>query len=239
MLLDNISHFHRFLDEKSISQIIGSLNDNMPAIRDATLKASISLFPMMSIKQSQETTRGYLKLCSDEQPSIRTNSLICLGKVDSKNIPRESFVKTLSAISLKDAFTSARKMALATVKIHQTVFTPEDIFKFLIPAISPLIMDKTDADIPTQAVGLLKFFVKNNTSLEAPAQIIVNLPERIEPSERKPSTSIALKEPEIISADIKNTLEKSESQIKSTGESDSSSASTGRKLRLGATKTLN
>jgi hypothetical protein len=240
MLLDSITHFLNFLDEKAISQIIGSLHDNMPAIRDAALKASVSLFPLMSHKQAQETTRGYLKLCSDEQPSIRTNSLICLGKMDPKNIPRESFVKTLSSISLKDPFISARKMALATVKIHQTIFSPEDIFNFIIPAISPLIMDKSDADIPTQALGLLKSFVKSNAPIEPSVASSLNLSEKTEPSEKKTSPISASKEPEAISITNKHVPEKSESQTsKATGENDSSSASTGRKFRLGATKTLN
>ena len=239
MLLDNISRFLQFLSEKSISQIIGSLSDSMPAVRDATIKASLSLFPKMNPKQAQETAREYIRLCSDDQPPIRTNSLICLGKIDSKNVPRESLVKTLASVSLRDPFVPARKMALTVVKAHQSIFKPEDLFHFLIPAISPLVIDKSDADIPVQALSLLKSFIKNNAPKGPLIPAEVNPSEKIEVVEKKANIEFTIKKSGKSSTSNDSIAEKTENKAKPSGDDDSLASSTSRKMRLGASKALN
>ena len=237
MLLDNISRFLGFLEEKTIAQIIGSLNDNMPAIRDATLKASLLLFPKMSPKQAQETARGYLRLCTDEQPSIRTNSLICLGKTNSKDVPRESLVKTLASTSLRDPFMPARKMALNVVKVHQAIFKPEDIFNFLIPAISPLVIDKSDVDIPVQALSLLKSLVRCNSSSES--VIPTDESSATKAAERESKPEITIKESGVGSKSKDQVTDRTYVESKIVGDDDPSLSSSSRKMRLGASKTLN
>ena len=243
MLLDNMEFISGSIGEKPISQLLGSFHDSLPPLRDATLKAALTLFPQMTDKQKQETVRGFLKLCGDEQPSIRTNALICLSKTPSASIKDgKELTKTLS-VGMRDSYPAARKMAMTVVRTHAALFTPEDVFIVLIPAVSPLVLDKADMDVPLLAAALLKGFVnKEGNSVEAPINKPIILQQKSPTTGSPPSSiSTATKSSEpspIVTPIVKPSKLEEDREVE---EKEEAPLITGgvRKMRLGASRTLN
>jgi SCY1-like protein 1 len=84
------------------------------------------------------------KTANDEQPGIRTNTTICLGKI-AKHLGSSSRAKVLIAAftrSLRDPFVHARNAALMALAVTVEYFSEEDCAFRILPAISPSLIDK-------------------------------------------------------------------------------------------------
>lgn len=84
------------------------------------------------------------KTANDEQPGIRTNTTICLGKI-AKNLGTSSRSKVLIAAftrSLRDPFVHARNAALMALGATSEYFTEEDSAARVLPVVCPLLIDK-------------------------------------------------------------------------------------------------
>lgn len=100
-------------------------------------------------KLSDRTINGELlkhlaKTANDEQPGIRTNTTICLGKI-AKYLGTSSRSKVLIAAftrSMRDPFVHARNAALMALAATTEFFTEEDCAIRILPALSPLLIDK-------------------------------------------------------------------------------------------------
>jgi SCY1-like protein 1 len=100
-------------------------------------------------KLSDRTINGELlkylaKTSNDEQPGIRTNTTICLGKI-SKNLGANTRSKVLIAAftrSLRDPFVHARNAALLALGATSDAFSEDDCAQRILPAICPCLIDK-------------------------------------------------------------------------------------------------
>jgi SCY1-like protein 1 len=100
-------------------------------------------------KLSERTVNGELLRClaktaNDEQPGIRTNTTICLGKL-AKSLGTSTRAKVLTAAflrSLRDPFVHARNAALSALAATTDYFSEEDCAARLLPAVCPLLIDK-------------------------------------------------------------------------------------------------
>lgn len=100
-------------------------------------------------KLSDRTINGELlkylaKTSNDEQPGIRTNTTICLGKI-SKNLGVSTRSKVLIAAftrSLRDPFVHARNAALMALAVTNDAFSEEDCALRILPALCPCLIDK-------------------------------------------------------------------------------------------------
>lgn len=84
------------------------------------------------------------KTSNDEQPGIRTNTTICLGKI-SKNLGTNTRSKVLIAAftrSLRDPFVHARNAALLALAATSDAFTEDDCAQRILPAVCPCLIDK-------------------------------------------------------------------------------------------------
>ena len=91
-----------------------------------------------------ELLRHLAKTANDDQPGIRTNTTICLGKI-AKNLGTSSRTKVLVAAftrSLRDPFFHARNAALMALSATSDLFTEDDCAIKLLPAICPSLLDK-------------------------------------------------------------------------------------------------
>jgi SCY1-like protein 1 len=91
-----------------------------------------------------ELLRHLAKTANDEQPGIRTNTTICLGKI-AKNLGTSSRAKVLTAAfsrSLRDPFVHARNAALLALGATVEYFPDDDCAAKILPAICPLLLDK-------------------------------------------------------------------------------------------------
>jgi SCY1-like protein 1 len=100
-------------------------------------------------KLSDRTINGELlkylaKTANDEQPGIRTNTTICLGKI-AKSLGTSSRAKVLMAAftrSMRDPFVHARNAALMALGVTAEYFTEEDCAGRILPSVCPLLLDK-------------------------------------------------------------------------------------------------
>jgi SCY1-like protein 1 len=88
--------------------------------------------------------RYLAKTANDEQPGIRTNTTICLGKI-AKHLGSSSRARVLIAAftrSLRDPFVHARNASLMALGVTAEYFSEEDCAVRLLPALCPSLIDK-------------------------------------------------------------------------------------------------
>lgn len=106
-------------------------------------------------KLSDRTVNGELlrhlaKTANDEQPGIRTNTTICLGKI-ARNLGASSRTKVLTAAfgrALRDPFVHARNAALLALAATADLYSEEDCASKLLPGICPSLVDKEKLVVP-------------------------------------------------------------------------------------------
>ncbi|CAK7208857.1 Nuclear aminoacylation-dependent tRNA export pathway component [Sporothrix bragantina] len=149
-LLDNlplmIDRFtQRVVNDKIFPQVVGGFTDLAPIVREQTLKSVLVFVPKLSDRTiNGELLRHLAKTANDEQPGIRTNTTICLGKI-AKNLGTSSRSKVLIAAfsrSLRDPFVHARNASLQALAATCEYFSPEDITARILPAVCTILLDK-------------------------------------------------------------------------------------------------
>jgi SCY1-like protein 1 len=125
-------------------QVTG-FTDVAPVVREQTLKSVLTIITKLSDRTiNGELLRYLAKTANDEQPGIRTNTTICLGKI-AKYLGSSSRSKVLIAAfsrSLRDPFVHARNASLMALSVTSEYFTDEDCAVRLMPAICPSLIDK-------------------------------------------------------------------------------------------------
>ncbi|KXT04209.1 hypothetical protein AC578_59 [Pseudocercospora eumusae] len=149
-LLDNLPHMIDYLSQKTVSdkifpQMVTGFGDLAPLVREQTVKAVLVVTPKLSDRiVNGELLRHLAKTANDEQPGIRTNTTICLGKI-AKNLGVSTRAKVLSAAfsrALRDPFVHARNAALMALAATADVFSEDDCATKMLPAICPSLVDK-------------------------------------------------------------------------------------------------
>lgn len=114
-------------------------------VREQTVKAVLTIVPKLSDRIiNGELLRHLAKTANDDQPGIRTNTTICLGKI-ARNLGASSRAKVLSAAfarSLRDPFVHARNAALMALAATADLFSEEDCASKLLPIMCPSLVDK-------------------------------------------------------------------------------------------------
>lgn len=116
-----------------------------PVVREQTLKSVLVLISKLSDRTiNGELLRHLAKTANDEQPGIRTNTTICLGKI-ARYLGTSSRSKVLIAAftrSLRDPFVHARNAALMALGATSEYFSDEDAAIRILPVVCPLLLDK-------------------------------------------------------------------------------------------------
>ncbi|KAF2740641.1 kinase domain-containing protein [Polyplosphaeria fusca] len=135
----------KIVNDKIFPQMVTGFTDLAPVVREETVKAVLVVVPKLSDRIiNGELLRYLAKTANDEQPGIRTNTTICLGKI-ARNLGASTRGKVLSAAfarSLRDPFIHARNAALMALAATVDVFTEEDCAAKLLPVICPSLVDK-------------------------------------------------------------------------------------------------
>lgn len=125
-------------------QVTG-FSDVAPVVREQTVKSILTIVPKLSDRiVNGELLRHLAKTANDEQPGIRTNTTICLGKI-ARNLGASSRAKVLSAAfsrSLRDPFVHARNAALMALAATADLFSEDDCATKLLPIMCPSLVDK-------------------------------------------------------------------------------------------------
>lgn len=86
-LLDNLPNMidrlpPKVVNDKLFPQMVTGFTDVAPVVREQTVKAVLVVVPKLSDRiVNGELLRYLAKTANDEQPGIRTNTTICLGKI--------------------------------------------------------------------------------------------------------------------------------------------------------------
>ncbi|CAA9964100.1 Protein kinase domain-containing protein [Pyrenophora teres f. maculata] len=149
-LLDNlplmIDHLpQKLVNDKIFPQMVTGFSDIAPVVREQTVKAILTVVPKLSDRiVNGELLRHLAKTANDEQPGIRTNTTICLGKI-ARNLGANTRAKVLAAAfsrSLRDPFVHARNAALLALAATADLFSEDDCATKLLPIMCPSLVDK-------------------------------------------------------------------------------------------------
>ena len=133
-------------------------------VREQTVKAVLTVITKLNDRViNGELLKQLAKTANDEQPGIRTNTTICLGKIarnlgpnvrivfffyldkGDSNHPKQTRPKVLIAAftrSLRDPFVHARNAALQALAATADFFNEEDCAHKIMPALCPSMVDK-------------------------------------------------------------------------------------------------
>ncbi|MCJ1470313.1 hypothetical protein MMC07_008958 [Pseudocyphellaria aurata] len=149
-LLENlprmIDHLpQKVVNDKIFPQMVTGFTDVAPLLREVTVKAVLTVVTKLSDRViNGELLRHLAKTSNDEQPGIRTNTTICLGKI-ARNLGANTRQKVLTAAfarSLRDPFVHARNAALLALAATSDLFDEEDCAHKIMPALCPSLIDK-------------------------------------------------------------------------------------------------
>ena len=149
-LLDNLPSMIDHLSQKIVTdkifpQMVTGFTDVAPLVREQTVKAVLTIITKLSDRTINGELLKYLaKTSNDEQPGIRTNTTICLGKI-ARNLGISTRQKVLIAAfsrSLRDPFVHARNAALLALAATSDLFPEDDCANKILPALCPSLVDK-------------------------------------------------------------------------------------------------
>ncbi|KAF2199095.1 ARM repeat-containing protein [Delitschia confertaspora ATCC 74209] len=143
LMIDHLSQ--KIVNDKIFPQMVTGFTDVAPVVREQTVKSVLTVVPKLSDRTlNGELLRYLAKTANDEQPGIRTNTTICLGKI-ARNLGANTRSKVLLAAftrALRDPFVHARSAALMALAATSDLFSEEDCATKLLPGICPSLIDK-------------------------------------------------------------------------------------------------
>lgn len=148
-LLQQMEMFVKHLQPSVVNNQIfpcvsSGFGDTLPAMREQTVKAMLLLAPKLSEKTLDLLLRHFAKLQMDEQPGIRTNTTICLGKV-AQYLSEQTRKKVLIPAfirSLRDPFPPARSAGVMAILATQQYHDIREVAGRILPALCPLTTDQ-------------------------------------------------------------------------------------------------
>ncbi|KAF8250647.1 ARM repeat-containing protein [Wilcoxina mikolae CBS 423.85] len=155
-LLDNLGRMiehlsSRVVNDKIFPDMLTGFFDSAPIVREQTVKAVLTIISKLSDRHiNGDLLKHLAKTQNDEQPGIRTNTTICLGKI-ARNLGQNTRQKVLVA-----AFT--RSLPLLALAATSDVFDETDCATKVVPAISPSLVDK-EKMIRQQAAKTLELYL--------------------------------------------------------------------------------
>ena len=149
-LLDNLPLMidrmpQKFVNDKIFPNLGTGFADTAPVVREQTVKSVLTIVPKLSDRIiNGDLLKHLAKTSNDEQPGIRTNTTICLGKI-ARNLGSSTRPKVLIAAfsrSLRDPFVHARNAALMAFAATMDVFNDEDCATKILPSLCISLIDR-------------------------------------------------------------------------------------------------
>src|SRR5690606_5292027 len=99
-----------------------------------------------------ELLRHFAKLQIDEQPGIRVNTVICLGKIFHllDESTRQKIVPMALLRSLQDPFPPTRLAVIQTFSGAVKDISKDELARTILPSLTPFLIDRESQEIRTQ-----------------------------------------------------------------------------------------
>jgi SCY1-like protein 1 len=147
-VLQKISLLEGQLDNSTINSAVfepmcSGFTDSSGPLRELTLKATICLVPKLNYASMEKLVRYLIRLQSDPEASIRTNTVIFIGKIapNLSDMSRQKLILPAFMRSMKDPFTPCRLSALRLVISCLSYFPQKDVAEKVLPAVIPHTLD--------------------------------------------------------------------------------------------------
>jgi SCY1-like protein 1 len=147
-LLQKASYMADHLDKNTLNDAVfepmcGGFSDSSAALRELTLKATAFLVPHLSHPNLEKLSRYLVRLQSDPESSIRTNTVIFFSKLAPylTEVTRHKILLPAFVRAMKDPFNPCRLAALRSTVKAKTFFDAMGIASRVLPAITPQLLD--------------------------------------------------------------------------------------------------
>ena len=187
-LLCQLENFAEHLSDKLVNeqvfpQIQNGFMDQQPVIREKTVIAITHLAPKLTFANLDECVvmKHFSRLLRDDQPGIRTNTTVCLGKV-ARHLHHQTRRKVLAAAfggKLKDPFPPARIAAVNGFAATQQYYTVQETSSRVLPMLCGLMTDP-EKPVRDQAFKVARGFIQkleqvsDDPSLKEEMEVMVN-----------------------------------------------------------------
>ncbi|KAE9548145.1 hypothetical protein FO519_008643 [Halicephalobus sp. NKZ332] len=186
-LLEKIDEFAPHLksdviNEKIYGNLVTGFLDTNPAVRESTVKAMVPLAEKLNYHNLNTDLMKYLARLQggDDQPGIRTNTTICLGKIGCYIDPSQRQKILISAFTraLKDPFPPARMSGVLALGATQQYYSLSEVASRILPTLAPLTMDP-EKQVRDQGFKALKGFLEKLEKASENPSIIPELEAQV------------------------------------------------------------
>ncbi|KAL7502772.1 hypothetical protein ACHAXN_000684 [Cyclotella atomus] len=148
------------LNTQVFDPMCSGFTDTSGPLRELTLKSTIVLVPKLNAASLEKLVRYLVRLQSDPEASIRTNTIIFVGKVapNLSEVSRQKLILPAFTRAMKDPFTPCRLAALKAVTACKTYFTQRDVSEKVLPCIIPFLLDASK-DVRVEAFTVVDMFL--------------------------------------------------------------------------------
>ncbi|EGC35135.1 hypothetical protein DICPUDRAFT_55347 [Dictyostelium purpureum] len=169
-LLENLEFYIQHLNENTVNEqifpnVVNGFNDN-PTLKEITIKSMLLFAPKLSEKTMIQLLKYLAALQKDQQPGIRTNTTICLGRITEymSDQTRKRVLIPAFSTALKDPFIPSQNAAIQAFMFTQNYYTIEEMAVRIIPELTRCLIspDKSIRTASFQAVNLFLQKIEKN-----------------------------------------------------------------------------
>lgn len=171
-LLQKASLFANNMDKNTLNQSVfepmcSGFSDSSAALRELTLKATLVLVPHLTQPNLEKLSRYLVRLQSDPEASIRTNTVIFFSKLAPylTDTTRQKLLLPAFTRALRDPFKPCRMAALQSTLKAKEYFDPRGVATSVLPVVTPQLLDPAK-DVRKEAfaaVDELLFFLRQES----------------------------------------------------------------------------
>lgn len=150
-LLSRISLFVKLLDGPTLNRVVfepmcSGFSDSSAPLRELTLKSSIVLVEFLTPANLEKLTRYLVRLQNDSEDSIRTNTVIFIGKVapNLSDMTRSKLILPAFMRAMGDGFVPCRLAGLKAISACRDYFDEKNLATDVLPAIAPSLVDTSE-----------------------------------------------------------------------------------------------
>jgi SCY1-like protein 1 len=171
-LLQKATLFAKSMDKNALNQAVfepmcSGFSDSSAALRELTLKATLVLVPHLTQPSLEKLSRYLVRLQSDPEASIRTNTVIFFSKLAPylTDTTRQKLLLPAFTRALKDNFKPCRMAALQSTLKAKEYFDPRGVAANVLPVVTPQLLDpsKEVRKEAFAAVDELLFFLRQES----------------------------------------------------------------------------
>mmetsp|Transcript_36872 Transcript_36872/g.84166 ORF Transcript_36872/g.84166 Transcript_36872/m.84166 type:complete len:812 (+) Transcript_36872:184-2619(+) len=160
-ILQKISLLESQMDKSSINASVfepmcSGFTDSSGPLRELTLKSTVVLVPKLNPTNLEKLTRYLVRMQADPEASIRTNTVIFIGKIapNLTEMSRQKLILPAFTRAMKDPFTPCRLSALRAVISCKEYFSQRDVADKVLPSVVPYTLDAAN-DVRSEAFGVV------------------------------------------------------------------------------------